>query len=91
MPDIRFTVSWPDGAPEVCYSPSTILRQHLTPGAYPMTEFMAKVRAGLTAASRRVEQTHGFPCSMAAGQLRALEDRAARYADDATVTVVTVG
>ncbi len=87
MPELRFAITWPDGMTETCYSPSTIIRDHFTPGArYRMAEFLARCRTALTAASDRVKAIHGRPCSLALGQLARIEATAARY--DSTTEVL---
>jgi uncharacterized repeat protein (TIGR04042 family) len=55
---------------------SAFLR-HLEPGEYELDVFVARARAGLIAASERVREVYGFPCSQAASQLRMIEDKAA--------------
>lgn len=78
MPEVRFTVRWPDGAEEDCYSPSTVIHQHLSAGAsYPLPEFLARARTALTEASDRVAAKYGFACSAAMDQLARIEARAA--------------
>lgn len=80
MPEMRFTIRWPDGAEETCYSPSTAITRHLAAGArYPMPDFLARVRAGLREASDRVEAKYGFACSSALDQLARIETRAAPF------------
>lgn len=93
MPETRFTVRWPDGAEEVCWSPSTIIAQHLEAGrSYTVDEFLTCARAGLTAASERVRARYGSPCAIAARQLAAIEQTAARHAwaPDAAVLCVAI-
>lgn len=92
MPEVTFHIRWPDGVEERCYSPSTVIRQHLRAGqSYPLPSFMAHVRAGLMEASDRVEAKYGFACSSATGQLARLEDAARRYdAEAATVTCLSL-
>ena len=86
MPEVRFTIRWPDGAEEVCYSPSTAIGRHLAPGArYPMPEFLDRARAGLNEASDRVEAKYGFACSSALDQLARIEFRAASFPDGGPV------
>ncbi|NUB45511.1 MSMEG_0570 family nitrogen starvation response protein [Fertoebacter nigrum] len=87
MPEVIFHIRWPDGHEERCYSPSTVIHQHLVAGhSYPLAEFVARARAGLNAASDRVAATHGHPCSRAMGQLARIEAIAARMTtQDATV------
>lgn len=78
MPEVRFTIRWPDGTEEDCYSPSTVIHQHLSAGAsYPLPEFLDRARAALTQASDRVAARYGFACSAAADQLSRIETRAA--------------
>lgn len=84
MPETYFTLRWPDGQEETCYSPSTIIGQHLTPQqSYPLPEFLTHVRAGLNAASDRVAAKYGFACSSALDQLARIEARAAQFPPDA--------
>lgn len=87
MPELHFSIGWPDGATETCYSPSTVVRDHVVPSTnYPMSEFLARSRRALTAASDRVRQIHGVPCSRALGQLARIEATAARFPADAEVS-----
>jgi uncharacterized repeat protein (TIGR04042 family) len=87
MPELHFSIGWPDGTTEVCYSPSTVIHDHFVVGArYSMAEFLLRSRAGLAAASERVRERYGVPCSLALGQLARIEAAAARY--DATAEVV---
>ncbi|TPE51694.1 MSMEG_0570 family nitrogen starvation response protein [Amaricoccus solimangrovi] len=80
MPEVRFTVRWPDGTEETCYSPSTAIARHLEAGArYQLADFLARARAGLREGSRRVEAKYGFACSSALDQLARIEARAARF------------
>jgi uncharacterized repeat protein (TIGR04042 family) len=86
MPELHFTIRWPDGAAETCYSPSTIIRDHFVPGTrYPMPAFLDLSRIALTAASDRVRAIYGAPCSLALGQLARIEVTAARYATSTEV------
>jgi uncharacterized repeat protein (TIGR04042 family) len=86
MPELHFSIRWPDGTAETCYSPSTVVRDHFTPGTrYPMAEFLTRSRAALTAASDRVRQRYGAPCSLALGQLVRIETTASRYDHDTQI------
>ncbi len=90
MPEMLFRVRWPDDAVSRCYSPSRAIASFLDAGAaYPLDEFMTRSRKGLQAASERVRQMYGAPCSRAAAQLAELERLSARFAgqDEARVTV----
>jgi uncharacterized repeat protein (TIGR04042 family) len=72
-----------------CRSPSTIIARHLPPAAYTLADFLARARTGFAAASERVREVYGFPCSRAASQLQAIELAARRFAEepDAVVTI----
>lgn len=79
MPEMRFRIRWPDGSRDSCYSPSLVIKDHLAPGeAYPVDSFVEKARQALTIASERVAARYGYPCSLALGQIRAIEAAAAR-------------
>ena len=80
MPELHFEVRWPDGSHERYYSPSTIIRAHLTAGqSYPVSEFVAHARAALTLASERVRAKFGYACSSAQDTLNQIETRAASF------------
>lgn len=88
---MRFTIRWPDGAAESCYSPSLVVREHMTPGEdYPLDDFLGRARTALTIASERVEAIYGFPCSLALGQLARIEAAARRFAGAAEARVHVV-
>lgn len=91
MPEVRFTIRWPDGTEEGCYSPSTAIHQHLTAGtSYPLPDFLARARTGLQAASDRVAAKFGFACSSAMDQLARIEARAATQPSDGQVTCLSI-
>ena len=86
MPELNFFISWPDGKTEICYSPSTIVRNYFIPEtSYPLPEFLTRCRTALTAASDRVQQIYGSPCSVALGELARIEATAARYDSTAEI------
>ena len=89
MPAVHFTVRWPDGSVEPCYSPSTIIKTYFEVGrTYPLADFLLAARNGLHAASERVRVCYGSGCSHAMAQLAAIEAKAARHAGtDATVKI----
>jgi uncharacterized repeat protein (TIGR04042 family) len=88
MPEMHFTVRWPDGAETRCYSPSLVVRDYLKEGeSYPLGEFVELSRTMLTIASDRVRAKYGFACSAAMDQLARIEERAAG-ADPAAPIVV---
>lgn len=89
MPELMFRVRWPDGAEEVCYSPSSVVREHLAPGAaYPLGDFLHRSRTALSVASGRVAAKYGFHCSRALGQIQHIEAACARFADMPEATVL---
>lgn len=78
MPETHFRILWSDGAEEEGYSPSSVLWDHLTPGAeYPLADFLARSRSALAAANERVRAKFGLGCSRAAAQLARIEAGAA--------------
>ena len=92
MPEMHFSIRWPDGTPERCYSPSLVVKDHLAAGAsYALSDFLARSRTALIIASERVRKKYGFTCSRALGQLSRIEERAARFHafPDAQVAVLS--
>lgn len=92
MPEMHFTVRWPDGNETVCYSPSLVVEEHLGVGAqYSLDAFVEASTTALSIASDRVAARYGFACSRALGQIEAIRREAQRHAaagDAATVTVL---
>jgi uncharacterized repeat protein (TIGR04042 family) len=89
MPEMHFSVRWPDGSHMRCYSPSLIVREYLQVGqSYPLPEFLQRSRTMLTIGAERVKAKYGFYCSAAMDQLAALEARAAHADPAGAVTVV---
>jgi putative flavoprotein involved in K+ transport len=76
MPEVHFYVRWPSGQEERCYSPSTVILDHLEEGAsYELGEFARRTRTALELASERVMAKYGYECSSALDQLRTIEER----------------
>jgi uncharacterized repeat protein (TIGR04042 family) len=93
MPEVRFTVQWPDDSISSCYSPSTVVHDFLQAGQqYPLADFMTRSRAALNLASDRVRLKYGYACSSAMDQLNQLEARALSFQSHpgAVVTVVAL-
>jgi uncharacterized repeat protein (TIGR04042 family) len=93
MPEVRFTVQWPDDSVSDCYSPSTVVHDFLQAGKqYALADFMTRSRAALNLASDRVRLKYGYACSSAMDQLNQLEARALCFANHsgAVVTVVSL-
>ena len=87
MPEVHFRVLWPDGSVDQCYSPSSVIYDHLSGDqSYSVEDFMARTRQALTLASKRVEQIYGYPCSRANAQLSAFEHRQGRFTPTDLVT-----
>jgi len=83
MPEVSFTIRWPDGTSQLGRSPSRAIGEVIAEGAvYPCTEFVRRARDGLNAASDRVRERYGFACTAAAEQLDAIEAGAARQDGD---------
>ncbi|ORE91568.1 MSMEG_0570 family nitrogen starvation response protein [Acuticoccus yangtzensis] len=83
MPETFWTVRWPDGGEERCYSPSSVVAEIFAPGtAYPLADFLALSREAMRRASDRVEAKYGYPCSNARAQMVRIEARAAAFAGD---------
>ena len=82
MPEMRFSIRWPDGTPERCYSPSLVIKDFFAPGAsYPLADFVARSRTALNIASERVRAKYGFACASAMDQLARIETAAKAFAD----------
>ena len=91
MPEVRFTIRWPDGKEESCYSPSTAIMRHIEAGCtYPLAEFVDRARTGLNEASDRVAAKFGFACSSALDQLAQIEITAAAQPADSQVTCLSM-
>lgn len=83
MPEVWFTLKWPDGSRERCYSPSTIVTQHLSANTtYPLSDFSLRATTALQSASDRVAQIYGHPCSRAMGQLERINHQVAKFEQD---------
>jgi uncharacterized repeat protein (TIGR04042 family) len=82
MPEMHFTVRWPDDTVTDCYSPSLVIREHMDTGAsYPVGDFVERSRTALNIASERVRAKYGYACSSALDQLSRIEATAERFAD----------
>lgn len=74
MPEMTFTVRWPDGAEQQCYSPSLVMHEHIEVGAeYSVEEFVTRSTTALNIASDRVRAKFGFACTSAAAQIESIE------------------
>jgi uncharacterized repeat protein (TIGR04042 family) len=88
VPEVLFSVRWPDGANESYYSPSLIVEEYLEAGAeYPVATFLDLSRTCMRIADERVRAKYGIGCAESAYTLARIEAAARRYAatDDVTV------
>ncbi len=91
MPEVRFTLRWPDGEETTCYSPSTIIGRYLSPGTtVTVEELLSRATAGFEHASRRVEERFGFRCTSASDQLDVIRGHASRFDAAQLVKVATL-
>ena len=91
MPETTFVIQWPDGAVEECYSPSTVIHDHLTVGqSYRVDDFDSRSRIALDLAARRVEAKYGFRCSSADAQATRLATAVARYKPEEMVLCLSI-
>jgi uncharacterized repeat protein (TIGR04042 family) len=82
MPEMTFSIRWPDGRVEDCYSPSLVMHDHLAAGStYTVGEFTQRSTRALRIASDRVAEKLGFACSSAAATTRAIRSSASAYAE----------
>jgi uncharacterized repeat protein (TIGR04042 family) len=92
MPEMHFTVRWPDGQSSTCYSPSLIVQDFLTPGQdYALGDFLERTREALEIASERVRAKYGFACSRAMDQWAEIHATAQPFSQvpDARVQVLS--
>ncbi|WP_420146120.1 MSMEG_0570 family nitrogen starvation response protein [Sphingobium sp.] len=88
MPEMTFRICWPDGVEEDCYSPSTVIREHFTPGTdYPIADFHALATTALEAANARVRARFGMGCAQAMNQIAQIDRRVSQFADTPGATV----
>ncbi len=92
MPETRFTIKWPDGQTEGCYSPSTVVQEFLSAGTtYTLEDFVVRCRIALEKASTRVEAKFGYRCTSADAQLDKIESAARAFSagDDVVCLSIT--
>lgn len=89
MPEMTFTVRWPDGSVEDCYSPSLVVHDHLSEATeYTVAEFVQRSVAALDEASDRVRAKYGFACSASAASSERVRRSAAAFPADQTLRVL---
>jgi uncharacterized repeat protein (TIGR04042 family) len=91
MPEMSFTVRWPDGSVDDLYSPSLVVHDHLDAGAtYSVEEFTERTSAAMCEASERVRATFGFACTSADATRADVLATASSFRLDDTVEVVSL-
>ncbi|WP_019953932.1 MSMEG_0570 family nitrogen starvation response protein [Yoonia vestfoldensis] len=91
MPETIFRIRWPDGTEEDCYSPSTVIHDHLTAGqTYRVDDFAVRSRTALDLGARRVAAKYGFRCSSADAQAAKIATAIARYHPEESVTCLSI-
>ncbi|MBJ7472677.1 MAG: MSMEG_0569 family flavin-dependent oxidoreductase [Solirubrobacteraceae bacterium] len=91
MPEVDFRITWPDGTPQHCVSPSRSIEATLVAGAkYPVDEFVRRATQALRIGSDRVRAKYGFACTAAAAQSDELRQMAVRF-PQGVVTVEQMG
>jgi uncharacterized repeat protein (TIGR04042 family) len=86
---MTFTVRWPDGRVEDCYSPSLVVHDHLQPGRrYTVAEFVQRSTTALDIASERVRARYGFACSSSMATQDQIERSTAAHPRDQLVEVL---
>ena len=89
MPEMTFSVRWPDGGIDHCYSPSLVVHDHLEAGStYTVGDFARRSTRALQAATERVQDKFGFACTSAAATTEQIRRAAARYDAEALVEVL---
>jgi putative flavoprotein involved in K+ transport len=88
MPEIEFTVGWPDGRTQRCISPSRTIERAIVTGArYPVGEFQRRARSALELGSERLRDLRGFGCSAAVQLIDELDTTAESFAETDLVAI----
>ncbi len=91
MPAMHYHLRWPDGSETACYSPSLVIQDYVQPGtAYPLADFLRRIREATGIANERVRAKYGFACSQASDTLARIEARAAALPSPATAHIEVI-
>jgi uncharacterized repeat protein (TIGR04042 family) len=91
MPEMTFTVRWPDGSVDDCYSPSLVMHDHLLAGeTYSVGDFVARTSTALETASERVRAKYGFACTSALQQQNEIVARSGDFDPAASMEVISM-
>jgi uncharacterized repeat protein (TIGR04042 family) len=89
MPEMHFSVRWPDDTTTDCYSPSLVVKEYLEVGkSYSVAEFVDRSRTALNIGSERVREKFGYACSSAMDQLGQIERTASRFEEQENAQVL---
>ncbi|MDB5776187.1 MAG: transhydrogenase alpha subunit [Herbaspirillum sp.] len=89
MPEMHFSVRWPDDTTTDCYSPSLVVKEYLEVGkSYSVAEFVDRSRTALNIGSERVHEKFGYACSSAMDQLGQIERTASRFEEQENAQVL---
>lgn len=89
MPEMTFTVRWPDGTVEDCSSPSLVVHDHLAEReTYTVADFVGRAAAALKEAGERVRARYGFACTSAAATSAQVRRTASAFSPDQHVQVL---
>ena len=94
MPEMHFTLRWPDSSITQNYSPSSVITEFFTAGnSYELPIFLQLSRTALQKASDRVREKYGFGCARAGATLAAIERKAEIFSQtpNAAVTILELG
>lgn len=91
MPEMTFSVRWPDGRVEEYYSPSLVVHDFLAAGgSYTVADLTTRTTTALGIASDRVREKFGFACTSAAATTDQVRRSASSHAPDDLVLVVSL-
>jgi uncharacterized repeat protein (TIGR04042 family) len=89
MPEMTFSVRWPDGRVDHCYSPSLVMHDHLSAGSrYAVWDFVNRSVEALDLAAERVRASYGFACTSAMATSEHIRAISARFGQDEPVEVL---
>ena len=91
MPEATFRIRWPDGREESCYSPSTVIFDHLAAGeTYTVSEFLERTRKALDLAALRVEAKFGYRCTSADAQAATIATTARKFQPEDMIECLSI-
>lgn len=92
LPEVYFSLEWPDGEVSRYYSPSTAVREFFQAGdELTIDELVSTSAQAMRRASERVLEMRGFACTSAEGQLAEIVARAEGFGPAERVKVLEVG